>query len=142
MSLLDPTAKMSKSDENDGSRINLTDTPEQIRRKLARAVTDSGTEIKFDLVHKPGISNLLNILAALTKKPISELEKEYQGQNYGEFKAAIATIVIKYLEPIQLKMKTLTDKEVQKVLEEGAARVTPTAQETLTRVKRIVGLGR
>lgn len=141
MSLVDPKVKMSKSDENDNSRINLTDSPDIISKKFARAVTDSGSEIKFDVAKKPGISNLLNILSAITQKPITDLEKEYRGKNYGEFKANVAKEVIKLLEPVQEKFKKLNDKEVTTILKEGAEKVAPTAQETLSRVKKTVGLG-
>ncbi|MDD5693371.1 MAG: tryptophan--tRNA ligase [Patescibacteria group bacterium] len=141
MSLTDPTAKMSKSDENDGSRINITDTPDAIRKKFARAVTDSGSEIKFDVVKKPGISNLLNILSSITQKSTSELEKEYASKNYGQFKADVAEAVINLFEPIQQKMAGLNDKEVTKILEDGAKKVAPTARETLERVQKTVGLG-
>ncbi|MFA5196824.1 MAG: tryptophan--tRNA ligase [Patescibacteria group bacterium] len=141
MSLTDPTAKMSKSDENDGSRINITDTPDTIRKKFARAVTDSGSEIKFDVQNKPGISNLLNILSSITQKSTSELEKEYASKNYGEFKADVAEAVINLFEPIQQKMAGLNDKEVTKILEDGAKKVAPTGRETLERVQKTVGLG-
>ncbi|MEI7690636.1 MAG: tryptophan--tRNA ligase [bacterium] len=141
MSLLDPNSKMSKSDENDGSRINLTDTSDVIRKKFARAVTDSGSEIKFDVANKPGISNLLNILSSITQKPISELEKEYSNKNYGQFKTAVAETVIELLEPIQQKIKGLDDQAVITILKEGSNKVGPIAQKTLSKVKKTVGLG-
>ena len=141
MSLIDPTSKMSKSDENDSSRINITDSPELMRKKFARAVTDSGSEIKFEATSKPGISNLLNILSVITQKSVSSLEKEYAKKNYGEFKLAVAEAVIEVLEPIQQKMKGLADNKVRGLLEEGATKVAPTAAETLRRVKNAVGLG-
>jgi tryptophanyl-tRNA synthetase len=132
---------MSKSDKNDNSRINLTDSPDIIRKKFARSVTDSGTEIKFDVANKPGVSNLLNILSVVTQKSISELEKEYTGKNYGEFKADVAEAVINLLEPVQKKFKELDNMTVVTVLKESAKKVAPTAQETLKRVKKTVGLG-
>jgi len=141
MSLTNPLVKMSKSDENDNSRINITDSSDIIGKKFARAVTDSSTEIKFDTANKPGVSNLLNILSAVTQKPISELEKKYTGKNYGEFKADVAEAVANLLEPVQKRLKELDDKKVKKILEKGATKVAPTAQETLKRVKKTIGLG-
>jgi len=140
MSLLDPSSKMSKSDENDGNRINITDTPEIIRKKFSRAVTDSGSEIKFDTANKPGVSNLLNILSSITQKSISVLEKEYANKNYGQFKTDIAEAVIEFLEPIQLKIKDIDDQTVIKILKDGSNKVAPIAQATLSKVQKTIGL--
>jgi tryptophanyl-tRNA synthetase len=141
MSLADPTVKMSKSDENENSRIEMLDKPEVIKAKFAKAVTDSGSEIKYDKEKKPGISNLLNILSASTGKSIKELEKAYAGQTYGDFKKAVAEAVIALLEPFQAKYNELSDDYVIEVLKMGAQEVAPKAQETLSRVKKAVGLG-
>jgi tryptophanyl-tRNA synthetase len=141
MSLTNPEEKMSKSDENENSRINILDTPDIIRKKFARATTDSGTEIKFDPDKKPGISNLLNILSVIKQKSITELEKEYKGKSYSEFKSDVAEAVIQALKPLQDKVKDLDDKYVIDVLKNGAVKATPTAQETLKRVKMTIGLG-
>jgi tryptophanyl-tRNA synthetase len=108
---------------------------------FARAVTDSGNEIKFGKENKPGISNLLNIMSACTQTPIKELEKKYQGVAYGQFKADVAEAVIELLTPFQERYVKISDNEVKKVLEEGAKRVAPMAQETLSRVKKTIGLG-
>jgi tryptophanyl-tRNA synthetase len=141
MSLQDPTKKMSKSDENENSRIEILDSPEIIRKKFAKAVTDSGSEIKYDKENKPGISNLLNILSVCTETPIAELEKKYEGVSYGDFKKEVAEAVIKLLQPFQEKYNQITDEEVIKVLKDGADKVAPIAQKTLKRVKETVGLG-
>jgi tryptophanyl-tRNA synthetase len=141
MSLTDPTVKMSKSDENPNSRIEMLDKPEVIRKKFAKAVTDSEDEIKFDKENKPGISNLLNILAVVTKTPIKELEKKYQGVSYGQFKADVAEAVITLLAPFQTEYAKLNDDEVKKILKTGAQEVADVAAETLARVKKAVGLG-
>lgn len=141
MSLTDPTKKMSKSDENENSRIEMLDSPDVIRKKFAKAVTDSGNEIKFDKENKPGISNLLNILSVCTKAPISELEKKYADASYGEFKNAVAEAVIDLLEPFQEKYSKLSDKEVIEILQKGSAAVAPFAQKTLQDVKDAIGLG-
>jgi tryptophanyl-tRNA synthetase len=141
MSLQDPTKKMSKSDENENSRIEILDSPEVIRKKFAKAVTDSGNEIRYDRENKPGISNLLNILAVVTNTSIPELEKKYKGVSYGEFKKEVAEVVVTLLEPFQTRYNEISDAEVIKVLKEGAEKVAPRAQATLKRVRDAVGLG-
>lgn len=141
MSLTDPTVKMSKSDENEHSRIEMLDSPEVIRAKFAKAVTDSGSDIKFSPEKKPGISNMLNILSVVTETPIKELEKKYEDASYGQFKSDVAEEVIKLLAPFQERFGKISDAEAKKVLKNGAEKVAPTARETLERVKKAVGLG-
>lgn len=141
MSLTDPMAKMSKSDESDNSRINIFDIPDQIRAKFAKATTDSSNEIKFDKVSKPGISNLLNIMAVCTSTSVAELEKKYTGVSYGEFKKDVAEAVVALLEPFQARYNEISDEYVLQILHEGAEKVAPKAQETLKRVKDAIGLG-
>lgn len=141
MSLIDPTKKMSKSDDNPKSRIEMLDNAEVIRKKFAGAVTDSGSEIIFDRDKKPGISNLLNILAVCTKASIKDLEKKYVGVSYGDFKADVAEAVIALLAPFQEKYANISDAETREILEKGAENVAPTAKATLKRVKDAVGLG-
>jgi tryptophanyl-tRNA synthetase len=141
MSLTDPTVKMSKSDESDNSRINILDTPEQIRNKFAKATTDSGNEIKYDKEKKPGISNLLNIMAACSNKDVVELERNYVGVSYGEFKKDVAVAVISVLEPFQKRYNEITNEYVLQILHKGAEEVAPKAKETLERVKKAIGLG-
>lgn len=141
MSLTDPTSKMSKSDESDNSRINILDTPDQIRAKFAKATTDSENVIKYDKEKKPGISNLLNIMAACTSTQVSELEKKYVGVSYGEFKKDVAEAVVALLTPFQAKYNEITDEYVLQVLRDGADKVAQKAGETLKRVKDAIGLG-
>jgi len=141
MSLTDPTTKMSKCDENEGSRIGLLDSAEVIRKKISRATTDSGTEIKFDKENKPGISNLLNIMAVCTAQTVPELEKAYKGKIYGEFKKDVAEAIVALLEPFQGRYNDISDDYVLKVLREGAEKVAPRAHDTLKRVKDAIGLG-
>ena len=142
MNLIDPATKMSKSDANSSSYILLRDKPEDIEKKIMRATTDSQTEIKYDLKAKPGVSNLLNILSVITEKSISDLEKEFSGKNYGEFKKTVAEAIICFLRPLQEKLLELdrNEDQVRKTLKRGAISVTPQAQETLQRVKRNIGL--
>jgi tryptophanyl-tRNA synthetase len=143
MSLVDPTKKMSKSDKSELSYINIRDNAETIRKKFAKATTDSENVIKFDKEKKPGISNLLNIMSVATETPIPELEKIYAGFNYGEFKQEVAERVIELLKPLQAKLTEYDKNEdyVRKVLKDGAEAVAPRAQDTLERVKKAVGLG-
>ena len=141
MSLTDPTIKMSKSDENENSRIEILDSPEIIRKKFARAVTDSDTEIKYYKENKPGVSNLLNIMAVCSGQSLPELTKKYSGVSYGDFKKDVAEAVIELLAPFQKRFSEISDEEVRKVLIDGAENVAPKAQETLKRVKKAIGLG-
>jgi tryptophanyl-tRNA synthetase len=141
MSLIDPTKKMSKSDDNPKSRVEMLDTPDIIRKKFAGAVTDSEGTVRFDMTKKPGISNLLNILSVCTKVSIPELEKKYKGASYGDFKNDVAEAVIELLTPFQAKYATISDTEVRAVLNAGSVKVAPIAKETLKRVKDAVGLG-
>lgn len=141
MSLQDPTIKMSKSDENENSRIELLDSPEIIKKKFAKAVTDSKNKVKFDMKNQPGISNLLNIMAVCKNTSVSELEKKYKDISYGEFKNDVAESVIELLLPFQKRFYKLNDKEVDKILKDGAKNVANKAQSTLKRVKDAIGLG-
>mgnify|MGYP000569644420 FL=1 len=144
MSLQDPSKKMSKSDPLEKASIYLDDSEAIIRKKIASAVTDSDGIIKYDEVNKPGISNLLNILSCCTNKSISDLETEFEGVGYGEFKKAVADAIITLLMPIQEKYeKILADKDyLNKVLDDGAQKASYFARKTLSKVKRKMGVGR
>ncbi|AKT39337.1 tryptophanyl-tRNA synthetase [Chondromyces crocatus] len=141
MSLQDPTKKMSKSDENPDAYIGLMDPPEVIRRKIKRAVTDSGTEIRVD-ESRPGVSNLLTIHTALSGKTFAELEEHFQGKGYGHLKEELAEVVVSALAPIQARYKELMgDKStLEKILGEGAERARFRARKTLSKVHRKIGL--
>ncbi len=142
MGLDDPTKKMSKSAASPMNYIAITDDDEAIRNKIKKAVTDSGSEIKAD-ADKPAITNLLNIFSAVTGKSVTELEQEFAGKTYGEFKEALADAVIAELSPVREKYnKIIADKEnLKKILKAGAEKVAPEAQETLQKVKKAIGLG-
>lgn len=144
MSLQDPSKKMSKSDPLEKASIYLDDSEAVIRKKIASAVTDSDGIIKYDEVNKPGISNLLNILSCCTNKSISDLETEFEGVGYGEFKKVVADAIITLLMPIQEKYeKILADKDyLNKVLDDGAQKASYFARKTLSKVKRKMGVGR
>lgn len=139
MSLSDPTVKMSKSDQK--GDIFLKDDLAIIRKKIMSAVTDSGSEVKYDPENKPGISNLLTIYAVLKDKSIEEAEKEFVGFRYGDFKKAVADAVIAELEPFQERYRHIIEtKEYERVLNEGAKKASAVANVTLKRVQKAVGL--
>lgn len=140
MSLQDPTKKMSKSDAVAANTIALLDEPEVIARKVKRCVTDSGSEIVVR-EDKPGVSNLLNILAATTGEATTSLENEYLGQGYGRLKADVADAVIALVEPIQARFAGLRsdDQELDTILTAGAIRARETAQNTLREVHSLLG---
>lgn len=140
MSLQEPTRKMSKSDAED-TYIALLDPPDVIRRKVKRAVTDSDAEIRFDPANKPGVSNLLSIIAALTDTQPETIARELDGQGYGKLKECVADAVIATLEPLQSEHKKLmADKTyLYGVLETNAERANKLANRTLNKVKRKIG---
>ncbi|MDF2859658.1 MAG: tryptophanyl-tRNA synthetase, partial [Neobacillus sp.] len=141
MSLQEPTKKMSKSDPNKKSFITPLDDIKQIEKKIKSAVTDSEGIVKFDKVNKPGISNLLTIYSILDKKTIPEIEAMYHGKGYGNFKGDLATIVVNVLKPIQEKYYSLVDSsELDRILDEGAARANEVANKTLKKMENAMGL--
>ena len=142
MSLTDPTAKMSKSDPNPKSRINLDDTPDVIRKKIKSAVTDSDPVVRYDVAAKPGISNLLEIMSGTTGRPIEDLSDEYATGGYGKFKAAVAEAVIAELAPIRMRLDTLDDAEVARILQKGALDARTKAERIQQQARDAVGLGR
>lgn len=139
MSLSDPSKKMSKSDPK--GDIFLKDDLAVIRKKIMSAVTDSGSEVKYDVENKPGISNLLTIYASLKDISIEEAEKEFVGYRYGDFKKAVADVVVNELETFQKKYREILEsKAYEKVLIDGAKKANEVANKTLNRVKKAVGL--
>ena len=139
MSLSDPTVKMSKSDPK--GDIFLKDDMKTVRKKIMSAVTDLGSEVKYDPENKPGISNLLTIYAAMKDVSIEEAEKQFVGKRYGEFKTAVADAVIAELEPFQNRYKEIVEtKAYEAVLKEGAIKAKKMAHQTLERVQEAVGL--
>lgn len=140
MSLQEPTRKMSKSDPED-TYISLLDKPEDVRRKIKRAVTDSDAAIRFDPEEKPGVSNLLSIISALTGDPMDALVEGLQGGGYGGLKTRAADAIIDTLQPIQAEYaRIIADKAtLQAVLDKGALDASRRANRTLDKVKRKVG---
>ena len=140
--LQDPNAKMSKSASSMAGVIELLDTPEATLKKFKSSVTDNGKEIKFDEKLKPGISNLLTIHSALSGKSISDLESEFSGKGYGDFKSAVAEVVIAKLEPISKRTNELMDDpaELSRVLSNGAQKASEVASTTLKAAYSEIGL--
>lgn len=141
MSLQDPTKKMSKSDPNEGSRVNLLDPPKLIIKKIKRSVTDSGTEIKADPT-KPGINNLLHLYSAVSDLSINEIEVAYDGKGYGHLKADTADRIVALLEPIQKQYEELRqhDDHLLNLLHEHAERARNRADAILSKVHEAIGL--
>lgn len=139
--LQEPSKKMSKSAENPNSSVFLTDDRDTVIRKFKRAVTDSGSEIKYDPENKAGVSNLLSVYAVFTGKTVSEAEKEFEGLGYGEFKLAVGEAVADKLAPIQAEQaRLLSDKAyLDGVLKTGAERASYTANKTLNKVYKKIG---
>jgi tryptophanyl-tRNA synthetase len=140
--LQEPTAKMSKSASSMAGVIELLDAPEVTLKKFKSSVTDAGREIKFDSSEKAGISNLLTIHSAFSGKSISDLENEFAGKGYGDFKVAVAEVVISALDPIRKRTEELmNDKgELLKILKSGADKANAVANKTLAETYSALGL--
>jgi tryptophanyl-tRNA synthetase len=140
--LQEPTAKMSKSASSMAGVIELLDSPEVTLKKFKSSVTDAGREVKFDQSDKAGISNLLTIHSAFSGKSISNLEDEFAGKGYGDFKVAVAEVVIAALDPIRKRTEELmNDKgELLKILKNGADKANQVANKTLAQTYSALGL--
>lgn len=141
MSLQEPTKKMSKSDENINATIYILDDKDTIIRKFKRAVTDSDTKIYFDTENKAGISNLITIYSIATGKTISEIEKEFSGIGYGDFKVAVGESVAKMLAPLQERYnEIINDKDyLDSIIKNNAVKANYYANKTLRKVEKKVG---
>jgi tryptophanyl-tRNA synthetase len=139
--LQDPAIKMSKSASSPQGIVDVLDDPAQIRRKIARAVTDPGTEVRADEEAKPGVTNLLRIYSALTGESITSIEARYGSSGYGKFKQDLAEIVVNALAPIREKTeKVLADEAgLDRLLAGGAERAGKVARETMTLVRDRIG---
>jgi len=139
-SLANPEKKMSKS-ESDKGTIYLLDDLNVSRKKIMSAVTDSDNTIVYDLENKPGISNLLTIMSCLTNREINDISNEYNGKGYGEFKKAVADVVIDELERLQARVSEIKKSGIiEQVLEDGANKAKYLARKKLNKVYRKVGI--
>lgn len=141
MSLQDPSSKMSKSDDNADNFVLILDEPSVIMKKFKRAVTDSETEVRYDVEKKPGVSNLIDIYGAMTGKNIPAIEAEFAGRGYGDFKEAVGTAVAEGLAPTQKRYAELIADTayLEKMLGEGAQKAEYMARKTLSKVMKKVG---
>ena len=140
--LQEPTSKMSKSSGAVAGVLEIMDTPEANTKKIKGAATDAGREVKFDEKEKPGISNLLTIHSSLSGRSIAELENEFDGKGYGDFKGAVAEVVVEYLRPIRAKALELLEdeKHLTELLHQGADKARVVASSTLSDAYKNLGL--
>ncbi|MGN6251971.1 MAG: tryptophan--tRNA ligase [Marmoricola sp.] len=142
LDLQNPTAKMSKSASSPGGIIDMLDDPKVSAKKIRSAVTDSGSDVRFDPVEKPGISNLLTIYSVLAGRTVEQLEDEYAGRGYGEFKKDLADVVVEFVTPFRDRTLALLDDraELERILEQGSDQARVVASRTLADVYDRVGL--
>ena len=143
MDLVDPTKKMSKTEDNPKGVIGLLDDVKAVRKKIMSATTDSEMCVKFDPENKPGISNLINIYASLTDMSISDIEEKFKDSNYGEFKRCVADVVCDFLIDIQQKYRNILESgELDKILNDGANKVREMSKKKFEDMKKKIGLYR
>lgn len=140
MDLQNPMKKMSKSEENPNGYILILDPPEVIRRKIARAVTDSLGQVKY-CDEQPGVKNLMTILSTITGMTMEEIEAKYEGQGYAQFKTDVAEAIVSELEPIQGKVKELLGdkKQLEEIYKAGAEKAAYIAGKTLRKMQKKIG---
>jgi tryptophanyl-tRNA synthetase len=142
MALDDPMSKMSKSSDNPHSLISLLDDDSKIKKSIMRATTDSDGEIRFDPKAKPGVSNLLTIYGAFSGKTVTDIEREWDGRGYGDFKKALVEVTIDALAPIKRRYADIrSSDELPTILKDGAERADAIARNVMARVKDRFGLG-
>ncbi|XP_064122806.1 tryptophan--tRNA ligase, mitochondrial-like isoform X2 [Macrobrachium nipponense] len=143
-SLRQPTKKMSKSEVDERSRIEITDSPESIREKFKKAVTDFKSEVYYDIEQRPGVSNIMSIHSAVTGKSYSEIADECKGIESAKYKLMVADAVIEYLRPIRTTYEDIVNDKgyIDEILEKGSTRARVIAQKTWQEVKQKVGLSR
>src|SRR3989344_1805377 len=139
LALDDPSKKMSKSASSVNNYISLLDEPEVAKKKIMRAVTDSGTEVTSG-GDKPALTNLLTIYSLLSGLSIKEVEKQYAGQGYGDFKKGLAEVVENFLQEFQNKFNKISDKEAKEILATGANKAQKLATKKMEEVKKIIGI--
>jgi tryptophanyl-tRNA synthetase len=140
--LQNPTVKMSKSLDSPQGTILVLDDPATITKKIKSAVTDSGTDVRFDPDEKPGVSNLLSLYSVATGREIADCEAEFSGAGYGAFKTAVADALVEFLRPVRERYEALQDDpaEVERLLGVGARKASEIAIATMSRVRGAAGL--
>jgi tryptophanyl-tRNA synthetase len=142
MDLQEPTAKMSKTGSSDKGLIWLMDDPAKTAKKIRSAVTDTGTTVRYDAEHKPGISNLMVIHSVLSGESLAAIESRFEGRGYGDFKKEVADVVVEAVTPFRSRMTELLEDttELDRILADGADRAREVARATMARVRDRVGL--
>ena len=132
---------MSKSEDNPQGVISMFDTREEITKKIMRATTDSDNQVKFDEENKPGISNLLNIASVITKTPIEEIEKQFEGKGYGDFKKYVAEVTATHIGEIQDRYnKLINSNELDEILDKGREKTKELAKAKFELIKQRMGV--
>ncbi|MDP3836729.1 MAG: tryptophan--tRNA ligase [bacterium] len=140
MSLLEPSKKMAKSDGSANAFIALLDDPELAKKKIMKAVTDSGTDIDYDPENRPALANLLTIYAQLGNRQIPRLVRDYAGKGYGDFKKDLGEVVGKFLTEFQTKFNEISDDDAQAVLEEGRKQAQEITEKKMTQIRQAIGV--
>jgi len=140
MSLLDPSKKMAKSDSSAGGFIALLDEVELAKKKIMKAVTDSGTDIDYDPENRPALANLLTIYTQLGNRQIARLVRDYQGKGYGDFKKDLAEVVAKFLTDFQNKFNLISDEEARAVLEAGRLQAEEITRVKMEKIRQAIGV--
>ncbi|MEK7105466.1 MAG: tryptophan--tRNA ligase [Patescibacteria group bacterium] len=141
MGLDDPTKKMSKSAESPKNYISILDEPDVIRKKVMSAVTDSGLTVRYDK-SRPALANLLTIMSLLTKQSFKEIEADYAGKGYGDFKKGLAEVLINYLEPLQTKIHELLEHpdKLREIVAKGSEKAKALAEKKMIEVRKKIGV--
>jgi tryptophanyl-tRNA synthetase len=139
MALDDPAKKMSKSDENVNGSIKLLDDADTVRRKFKRAVTDSGTDVRFD-ESRPAVTNLLTVYQLLTNRTREDIEAHFAGKGYAQLKADLAEATVEFLRPFQERVRGISDEELSRILRDGADKARAIAAETMRQVRERMGI--
>ena len=141
MSLQSPDSKMSKSDPNQNGTLYIVDEPNVLAKKIMSAVTDSGGEVRFDPANKAGVSNLMGIMASLSGMSYTQIEDEFRGKGYGDFKKAVADVVVEKLAPVRERyLEISADKRlVEAAVKRGNEAAQRRVDKTMAKVYRKVG---
>ena len=142
MSLRNPLQKMSKSDNQDMTRIDITDTPDQIHNKIRKAVTDCTSAVTYQPEERPGVSNLVSIYSALSGRSTDEVVEDFTGKETLELKDSLTGVIVSYLKPIQERIIELEEDEghIEQILADGARRARERASVTINGAKELLGI--
>jgi tryptophanyl-tRNA synthetase len=144
MDLQEPTEKMGKTDSSESGTVLILDSPDVVRKKFKTAVTDSGTEVRHDPKEKPGVSNLIEIMAVASQRSIAEVEAQFDEHGYGAFKEAVAEAVVELFAPIRPRYEELRadEGELRRLLRQGAEKAREASAPTLEAMYERMGFVR